>query len=248
MDKIIIRKAYSKHFRKRIGKIEYIIIHCSAYDLDENIKIFDENGVSNHYFIEKNGNITELVEPKNVAFHAGISSWEKNSNSLNENSIGIELEAPNLGQKTSDFSKKQIDSLCKLLEVLVNEFQIPSYNVIGHSDIAVDRKPDPGMCFPWKKLYKKGFGIWYDLRKLDKEDDEVTLLKRIGYNTSDIKASRYAFCRHFIKEEIILTKDVIELVNNPYPKNFNIIDYKHYKKVLKAVSFMISYYRNNFRA
>ena len=245
MGNFVINKAFSKHFRKRIGKIEYIIIHCSAYGLEKNIKIFDENGVSAHYFIERNGNITELVETKNVAFHAGISSWGKITDSLNENSIGIELEAPTLGQKRRDFSKKQIENLCLLLEKLVNDFDIPMCNIIGHSDIAVNRKPDPGMCFPWKMLYKKGFGVWYDLRKLDKEDDETVLLKRIGYNTSNIEASRYAFCRHFIKEEVVFEKDIMKLINNPYPKNFSVMDKKHYKKVLKAVSFMISDFRNN---
>lgn len=244
MDKIIIHKAKCEHFRKRAGEISYIVIHSSIYDLEKNLKIFNENGVSAHYFIGRDGNITELVESKNVAFHAGRSAWENITDSLNENSIGIELQAPNLGQKRSDFSKKQLDSLCFLLEKLVNDFDIPRCNIVGHSDIAVTRKPDPGMCFPWKMLYNKGFGVWYDLRKSDNEEDEAVLLKRIGYDTSNIEAARYAFCRHFIKEEVFFEEDVMKLLDNPYCKNFEVVDKKRYNKVLRAVSWMFSYYRN----
>ncbi|MBR5598981.1 MAG: N-acetylmuramoyl-L-alanine amidase [Alphaproteobacteria bacterium] len=245
MDNFEIKKIYSKHFRERKAQIEYIIIHSSAYSVEKNIEIFNNIGVSAHYIIGKDGSIIEQVSPELVAYHSGKSSWfDKKDGSLNEYSIGIELEAPYLGQKPNDFSKKEIESLLNLLKKLSYTYNIKRCNILGHSDIAVLRKPDPGVCFPWKKLAKHGFGVWYDLRKTDKSQNEEDLLKRIGYDCSDIFAARYAFCRHFFGEEIVFQEDICKLLDCVYVKDFVPLSYDKYLKTLKAVCYSFDKWRS----
>ena len=118
--------------------------------------------VSSHYLISRNGKIIQLVKDNNIAWHAGISNWFKFKN-LNNNSIGIELEnkGHQYGYKT--FPSKQIVQLIKILKILKRKFKIKNVNITGHSDIAPNRKIDPGEKFPWKKLYKNDLAIWHSL-------------------------------------------------------------------------------------
>ncbi|CAN1596798.1 ampD N-acetyl-anhydromuramyl-L-alanine amidase [Candidatus Pelagibacterales bacterium] len=118
--------------------------------------------VSSHYLISRNGKIIQLVKDNNIAWHAGISNWFKFKN-LNKNSIGIELEnkGHQYGYKT--FPSKQIVQLIKILKILKRKFKIKNVNITGHSDIAPNRKIDPGEKFPWKKLYKNDLAIWHSL-------------------------------------------------------------------------------------
>ena len=118
--------------------------------------------VSSHYLISRNGKIIQLVKDNNIAWHAGISNWFKFKN-LNKNSIGIELEnkGHQYGYKT--FPSKQIVQLIKILKILKRKFKIKNVNITGHSDIAPNRKIDPGEKFPWKKLYNNDLAIWHSL-------------------------------------------------------------------------------------
>ena len=86
-----------------------------------------------------------MVEDKNVAWHAGKSKWGKDIN-LNNESIGIEIV--NTGKEA--FPKAQIKQLLRLLKILSKKYKIKNKNILGHSDIAPDRKQDPGPLFPWK--------------------------------------------------------------------------------------------------
>ena len=230
--------AHSSHFRERMGKIKYIIIHCSTRSPEGILSLCNELGLSAHYIIGRDGEIIESVAPENVAYHAGISSWKSSSDiSLNEYSIGIELEAPTLGQCVDDYTDVQIDKLCDLLDYLTSEYNIEKHNILGHSDIAPARKPDPGVYFPWKKLYDREYGIWYkNITDTIHENDETTLLKMIGYNTIDLSAARYAFCRHFFVDEIKICSDIQHLVDNPYPIDFKPNDFDGYIKMLKTVA------------
>ena len=238
MSEFKIEKHHSKHFRDRIGKIEYIIIHCSIYEPLKNMKILDDLGLSAHYIIGRDGRIIENLCPSKVAYHAGVSSWNGSiDKSLNENSIGIELEAPNLGQDKKDFTIKQIKGLLWLLNMLVVSYNIDKQKILGHSDIAPSRKADPGCMFPWKKLANFGFGVWFDLRKLSRNRNEIELLKRIGYDVSNLSACRYAFCRHFFQDEVVVENDVFRLINSPYIEDFTPKDFNKYCKILRAVAF-----------
>ena len=154
---------YSPNFdskKRNFKQIKFIIFHYTGMKSEitalkrlTNYK----SQVSSHYLINKNGEITKLVPDLYIAWHAGISKW-KNYKSLNKNSIGIEITNPghNFGYKK--FKKQQILSLIKLTKFLTIKYKINKKNILGHSDIAPERKKDPGEKFPWKYLSKKKIG------------------------------------------------------------------------------------------
>ncbi len=229
---------HSQHYRERTEEIRYIILHCSAGTPEEQIRILDALGLSVHYIIGQDGTVTENLPPEKIAFHAGLSKWQNSeSTSLNGCSIGIELESPMLGQCPSDYTGKQINALIVLLKELVCRYKIRKENILGHSDISPTRKPDPGAGFPWKKLYQHNLSVWYKLYKLDKETDETKLLAKIGYDTTEPAAARYAFCRHFMPEEVMIEEDIQNLLETVYPKDFSPGNPDKYLRILRAVSY-----------
>jgi len=123
-----------------------------------------QSGVSSHYFIKKSGEIILMVPDLYTAWHSGVSSW-KSYNSLNTNSIGIEISNPGHKFGYANFTKKQIKNLIKLSKFLIHKYKIKKNNILGHSDIAPDRKMDPGEKFPWELLFKNKIGFWYQLDK-----------------------------------------------------------------------------------
>jgi len=122
------------------------------------------SNVSCNYFIKKNGNIISMVRDLYTAWHAGKSSW-KNYQSLNKNSIGIEITNPGHSHGYKEFSNFQIISLIKLSKLLIKKYKINLKNILGHSDIAPERKKDPGEKFPWNNLAKKNISFWHNLNK-----------------------------------------------------------------------------------
>ena len=120
--------------------------------------------VSSHYFIKKNGGIFELVPDLYRAWHAGKSNW-KNYHSLNDYSIGIEIQNSGHDYSYENFSLNQISSLKKLLRYLIKNYRINVENILGHSDIAPDRKKDPGEKFPWKNLSRTKLAKWHKLKE-----------------------------------------------------------------------------------
>lgn len=120
--------------------------------------------VSAHYFIKDDGKIINLVPDLYEAWHAGKSSW-KNLKKLNRYSIGIEINNPGHDHGYRKFKDKQISALKKLLSNLTNKYKIKNCNILGHSDIAPDRKKDPGEKFPWKDLANKNLCIWHNLKE-----------------------------------------------------------------------------------
>ena len=123
-----------------------------------------QSEVSCHYLIKKNGEIVKLVPDLYTAWHAGKSSW-KGFKSLNQNSIGIEITNPGHEFGYKKFSKKQISCLLKLSKFLIKKYRISYKNILGHSDIAPERKKDPGEKFPWEYLSKNKIGLWHTLNK-----------------------------------------------------------------------------------
>ncbi len=151
--------------RKSAKKISSIIIHYTgmkSFDQAFQRLIDERSEVSSHYLISRSGKVFKLVEHKYAAWHAGISKWANFVN-LNKNSIGIELENKGHQYGYQNYTNKQILSLIKLLKILKSKFNINNKNIIGHSDIAPDRKIDPGEKFPWKKLSEKNLSIWHCL-------------------------------------------------------------------------------------
>ena len=219
---------YSPNFnlKKRVTKqIKYIIFHYTGMKTESGAinKLTNiQSKVSSHYLIKNNGEIVKMVPDLYIAWHAGKSSW-KNYKSLNQNSIGIEITNPGHEFGYKKFSKKQISSLLKLSKFLIKKYKISSKNILGHSDIAPERKKDPGEKFPWEYLSKNKIGLWHTLKKqeliknrklkVNKIEKNFFLnnLFRIGYSEKTLKninKNRYlkdmikAFQRRFRQELI----------------------------------------------
>ena len=160
---------YSPNFnsKKRISKkIRFIIFHYTGMknESDAINKLTNiQSEVSSHYLI-KNGSIITIVPVLYEAWHAGKSSW-KNYKSLNQSSIGIEITNPGHQFGYKKFTRKQISSLLKLSKFLRKKYKISSKNILGHSDIAPQRKKDPGEKFPWEYLSKHKVGLWHTLNR-----------------------------------------------------------------------------------
>jgi len=178
---------YSPNFnsKKRTYKqIKFIIFHYTGMKKESdaiNKLIEIQSEVSCHYLIKNNGEIVKMVPDLYIAWHAGESSW-KNYKSLNQNSIGIEITNPGHEHGYKKFSQKQITSLLKLGKFLIKKYKINPKNILGHSDIAVQRKKDPGEKFPWKYLSKNRIGIWHTLNKQDLMKNRKLKISKIEEN------------------------------------------------------------------
>lgn len=163
-------KFASPNFQPRQKNIEYIILHYTDLAFDESLKRLcaPEFQVSSHYLIREDGEIYRLVNDSEVAWHAGVSNWGK-SEKLNQNSIGIEIN--NLGN--TPFPDKQIEACIKLVKYLVNNYNLHPHNILGHSDIAPERKIDPGIFFPWSRLAAENLGLWHGLELNSAENLEL---------------------------------------------------------------------------
>ena len=228
---------YSPNFdlRKRGNKnIKYLIFHYTGMKNDKLAinKLTDFNSkVSCHYYISKNGKLTQMVPDLYVAWHAGNSKW-KNDKSLNSNSIGIEISNPGHEHGYEIFRTKQIKSLIKISKILIKKYKIKKHNILGHSDVAPLRKKDPGEKFPWKFLSKKNIGIWHNLNSKEciklrskkfnlKNKNFFKKLKEFGYsmNTSkksEIKKIIKNFQRRFRPELIDgkIDKECFEIIKS----------------------------------
>lgn len=216
----------------RTAPIDTLVFHCLAYNPQEGIRSFEDNGVSSHYMIGNRGEIYRLVSESKAAWHAGKSFWRGHEH-LNSRSIGIELCSPSLGQELYDF--RQIKALIALSAKIIRKYHIKPENIVGHSDIAPMRKADPGKAFPWQYLSRYGLGKWFDLKDSQKivTDDVSLMLSEIGYDITDLEAARYAFCRHFIGG-CVPKSDVFYLINHPCETAFD-LDEELFLNILKAV-------------
>ena len=210
---------YSPNFeikKRKPNQIKFIIFHYTGMKNEsEAIERLTsiKSKVSSHYLIKNNGEIVVMVPDLYEAWHAGISSW-KNFKSLNKHSIGIEISNPGHNFNYKKFSKKQIKSIKYLSKFLIRKYKINKKNILGHSDIAPERKKDPGEKFPWKFLSKKKIGYWHDLnqseliksRNLKVTNKERDLfynnLFKIGYKKKNLKNSKI----NIIKFERLISK------------------------------------------
>lgn len=150
------------------SRVEFLVLHYTATNNQASLKILSEHNVSSHYLITDHAQpiVYELVDESRRAWHAGVSQWYDRTD-LNSASIGIEIVNPGKqdGQWTP-YPQAQIDTLITLVNDIVNRHQIKPHNIIGHSDIAPQRKIDPGPLFPWAELASHGLGRWYDPTKV----------------------------------------------------------------------------------
>ena len=203
-----------------LRKPNFIIIHHTAQDsLAQTIKTFTitKPQVSAHYVIADDGRVVQMVNDYLRAWHGGNAIWGKNTD-INSTSIGIELD----NNGFEPFSDKQIISLLALLTKLKKDYNIPTQNIIGHSDIAPSRKTDPSKFFPWKLLATNGFGIWPDevLEQAPIDFNVEQGLRIIGYNTKNLNSAISAFKLHYIQTEVdsVLDQKTINTIYNIYKK------------------------------
>ena len=185
--KLLNSPNYSRNTRPK-KTIKFVIIHYTGMqsEIESINRLINKNSkVSCHYLINRKGTITQMVKENKIAWHAGVSKW-KNIKNLNKNSIGIELVNKGHFFGYENYSNLQINSLIKLCSKLKKKYKIHKENFLGHSDIAPNRKIDPGEKFPWKRLSNYKLGKWYNLKKDeilsgDKKKLFFKNLYKIGY-------------------------------------------------------------------
>ena len=150
--------------------------------------------VSAHYTIDEDGTVYVHVPEARRAWHAGAAHWAGASD-INARSIGIELVNPGHEFGYREFPDTQIAALTTLCHSILMRHPIPSWRVLGHSDVAPARKEDPGELFPWQQLAKAGVGLW---PQAVSSELGAEALARYGYDP-DAPQDKViiAFQRHF---------------------------------------------------
>ena len=197
----------SPNFTERTLSVSLIVLHYTGMKTKEDAlgRLRDPQAkVSAHYVIDEDGAVYALIDESKRAHHAGVSFWRGVSD-INSASVGIELINKGHEFGYTPFPEKQIDALIRLCANIMTRHDIRF--VLGHSDVAPARKQDPGELFPWKRLAENGIGFWTD-DFLPAGGTAESLLKEIGYDTTDLAAARTAFCRHFLPEALSGQADV----------------------------------------
>ena len=150
--------------------------------------------VSAHYLIDEDGTVYRLVPEEKRAWHAGLSYW-RGDRDVNSRSIGIELQNPGERFGYRVFPEAQMKALIALSEGILARWPIEGRNVVGHSDVACDRKHDPGHLFDWRMLARARIGVWPEPAAA--QPDELSrMLTEIGYDP-DCERAVEAFQRRF---------------------------------------------------
>ena len=147
------------------SRVQFIVLHYTSSDLPRSLYLLAGKDVSSHYLIaEQPPTIYRLVDENRRAWHAGNSQWNGRT-WLNSSSIGIEMvnqgytDTPE-GRIWQPWSEAQIDTLVVLLKDIMQRHGLSAEHVVGHSDIAPQRKVDPGPAFPWQRLAQEGLILW----------------------------------------------------------------------------------------
>jgi N-acetylmuramoyl-L-alanine amidase len=192
------------------GIIDMLILHytgmqTAAEALDRLAS--PDSQVSAHYLIDEDGTLWRLVPEARRAWHAGVSCWG-GKRDINDRSIGIELVNPGHEFGYRDFPEAQMAALEALCRDILKRHPIPPRHVLGHSDVAPQRKADPGERFDWRRLAQQGIGVWPDEAPRAVAPGDIAGLQcrlaTIGYETPQSgvldAATRQviiAFQRHF---------------------------------------------------
>jgi len=155
------------------SRVQFLILHYTNENLADSLRILTRQPVSAHYLLsdETPPVVYRLVDEGRRAWHAGDSAWQGHA-LLNASSIGIEIVNP--GPQTgadgrrvfAPYPPAQIDALIALVRDIVQRHQIPPGRILGHSDIAPQRKTDPGPTFPWRRLADAGLVPWPDAARV----------------------------------------------------------------------------------
>jgi N-acetylmuramoyl-L-alanine amidase len=214
--------APSPNFDARHAPPEMIVLHYTgmADGPTALARLTDpEAKVSAHYLVEEDGRVFALVPEARRAWHAGKSFW-RGETDINAASIGVEIVNPGHEFGYRPFPAVQIAAVIDLIADVRSRWTIPDENILGHSDVAPDRKTDPGELFPWRALADAGHGLWVDppvapgapLRAGDEGLGVLALsaaLARLGYDCpktgtfdSRLDVIVRAFQRHWRPEQV----------------------------------------------
>lgn len=117
--------------------------------------------VSAHYVVEEDGRVFQLVPEERRAWHAGVSFW-RGETDINTRSVGVEIVNPGHEFGYRAFPDIQIAAVIELVADIRGRWMIEDNRIVGHADIAPDRKDDPGELFPWRRLAEAGHGLWVE--------------------------------------------------------------------------------------
>jgi N-acetylmuramoyl-L-alanine amidase len=155
-------EAPSPNFDARTRPPDMIVLHYTGMRTGEAAlaRLRDpEAKVSAHYVVEEDGRVFALVPEARRAWHAGKSFW-RGERDINGCSIGVEIVNPGHEFGYRPFPDAQVEAVIGLVADVRERWTIPDARLLGHSDVAPERKEDPGELFPWKRLAEAGHGLW----------------------------------------------------------------------------------------
>lgn len=216
-----IIEAPSPNFNARRGPPDMLVLHYTGMQTaaEAIARLQDPAAeVSAHYVVDEDGTVLRLVPEERRAWHAGRGVWQGETD-CNAASIGIEIVNPGHEFGYRDFPEAQVAAVIELVADIRSRWSIPDARIIAHSDLAPDRKEDPGERFPWKRLAGEGHGLWFEpaaervaalgamLQKGDEGLGVLVLrsgLHRLGYGLTpqgayddEVVATVRAFQRHW---------------------------------------------------
>ncbi|MGB3723503.1 MAG: N-acetylmuramoyl-L-alanine amidase, partial [Pacificimonas sp.] len=188
----------SPNHNERALPVSIVVIHytgmISAAAAQARLRDPDA-GVSAQYLIAEDGTVIRLVPEERRAWHAGLAYW-RGIRDVNSASVGIELANPGHDHGYEPFPEPQMAALEELLTGILRRHDIDPRNIIGHSDVAPERKIDPGELFPWERFAALGLAQSRPQAGLDPNWSDrgvKTGLQRFGYEARNLKAAVRAF-------------------------------------------------------
>lgn len=233
-DQIPIIQHPSPNFNERGNETypDLLILHYTGMKsgpeaLDRLVDGKGEPPVSAHYLVMEDGETIQMVDEGNRAWHSGVSCWEGIIDN-NARSVGIEIVNPGHEFGLRPFPEAQMRAVLELSKGIILRHNIKPWHVIGHSDVAPNRKKDPGELFDWEMLAKNGVGLWPDPQSSVSDVPETKLklgdrgpkvdnlknrLRAFGYGPLDgLQATNgfdrdlenivLAFQRHFLQDKL----------------------------------------------
>ncbi|HHI88691.1 MAG TPA: N-acetylmuramoyl-L-alanine amidase [Hellea balneolensis] len=165
-----IIEAPSPNFDERALAISMLVLHYTGMkDGPAALSHMQSKAakVAAHYMVEEDGRIFRLVGEDKRAWHAGVSHW-RGVTDVNSASIGIEIVNGGHDFGLPEYPERQIEAVIALSRDIKKRHNISDFNIVAHSDIAPERKQDPGEKFPWAQLADADIGIWPQLKRADR--------------------------------------------------------------------------------